>query len=106
MKILFFTSSFEDYLQDQLIIGLRSLFGSNLVDYPQKKVLYANSKKRKENLYGCGFTIWKTLPDIEVDREKIKDRIKSNEFDVIIFGSIWRQSKPLKKYGLSSISIY
>ncbi len=97
MKILFITSSFEDYLQDQLLIGLRTLLGDKVIDYPQKDVLYVNSPKDKHNLYGCGFTIWKSLPDIKIDRSNIFRRIQKNEFTLIIFGSIWRQKSVFKK---------
>lgn len=97
MRILFITSPFEDYLQDQLLIGLRSLLGSSIIDYPKKDVLYLNSKREKEDLYGCGFTIWKSIPDIEIDRSRVFDRIQRNEFDIIIFSSIWRQKSIYKQ---------
>lgn len=91
MKILYITSLGEDYLQDQVLIGLRSLFGSDVVDYPKKDVLYNTCSKASEELYGRGFTVWKTLPDIEIDRSEIWRRFCSGEFDLIVFGSIWRR---------------
>ena len=60
MNILYITSSFEDYLQDVTFIGLRNLFGSSVVDFPKKDVLYSNCSKDASELYGCGFTVWKT----------------------------------------------
>lgn len=92
MKILYITTPGEDYLQDQMLIGLRRLFGEDLVDYPRKDVLYENFAKPKEELYGRGFTIWKTLPDIEMDRTDIWQRVRSGEFEEVVFGSIWRQT--------------
>ena len=91
MRILFFTSEAEDYLQDQALIGLRGLFGESVVDYPKKDVLYEACKKTGAELYGCGFTIWKILPDININRDNIYQRIAQNEFDIIVFSSIWRQ---------------
>lgn len=96
MKILYITSSFEDYLQDQILIGLRQIYGDSVIDYPKKDVLYQSCERPGSELYGCGFTIWKSLPDVNVDRENIFQRAKAGEFDIIIFGSIWRQ-KPIFK---------
>ncbi|MBN2419395.1 MAG: hypothetical protein JXL81_08430, partial [Deltaproteobacteria bacterium] len=50
-----------------------------------------------------GFTIWKILPDIYINRENIFERIKKNEFDIIIFGSIRRQKMVYNKFRLSNI---
>ncbi len=112
MKVLFITSSFEDYLQDQLIIGLRNLLGNNLVDYPKKKVLYTSCTRDKKDLYGRGFTIWQSLPEAEVDRSNIIEQINLRVFDLVIFGSIWRQkevfrelSGPLRKNRIPKIFI-
>ena len=93
MRILYLTTPEEDYLQDQILIGLRDNFGADLVDHPKKDVMYEGYSKPKEQLYGHGFTIWKILPDIAIDRTDIIGRIENNpsEFQAIIFGSIWRQ---------------
>ncbi len=91
MKILYITKPGEDYLQDQILIGLRGLYGADVIDYPRKGVVYRNFEKPSSELYGCGFTVWKLLPDIEVDRENIVERLKAGEFDLVIFGSIRRQ---------------
>lgn len=90
MNILYLTTSKEDYLQDQILIGLRKKFGNQLVDYPKKEVMYKNCQKDK--VYGNGFTIWKLLDDIVVNRDNIQERLSHNEFDIIIFSSIWRQT--------------
>ncbi len=92
MKILFLTEPREDYLQDQMLYGLRQLYGANLIDYPRKEVMYANCERK--DLYGKGFTLWRLLPDIAVDRTDITHRIRLGHFDRIIFGSIRRQ-RPL-----------
>ncbi|MEM9531026.1 MAG: hypothetical protein AAGA23_08905 [Pseudomonadota bacterium] len=89
MNILYLTESREDYLQDQLLYGLRQLLGSQLVDYPRKTVMYGDASE--DGLYGRGFTLWRLLDDIDVDRQHIERRVADGAFDRIIFGSIRRQ---------------
>jgi hypothetical protein len=103
MKILYLTSSGEDYLQDQVLIGLREIYDANVIDYPKKEELYENFEKPNKDMYGCGFTIWKILSDIYIDRQNIFERVKKNEFDIIIFGSIRRQKMIFTKFRLSNI---
>ena len=70
-----------------------------MIDYPQKKILYKNFEKKEA--YGKGFTLYNLLPDIEVDRCEIESKLRNNFFDLIIFGSIHRQSalfNKMKKY--------
>lgn len=89
MKILFLTTEIEDYLQDSILHGLRSLLGSDLVDYPQKFILYKDFDKK--GTYGRGFTLYDLLDDIEVDRDNIENKLRENFFDFVILGSIQRQ---------------
>lgn len=96
MKILFFTTPEADYLQDSVLHGLRCLFGNDLVDYPKKNILYKDYSGN--NIYGRGFTLYKILNDIEVDRKNILDKIKSRVFELIIFGSIHRQKELFYNY--------
>lgn len=98
MKILYITNPGEDYLQDQILIGLRGLYGADVVDYPRKGVVYENFEKPGSELYGCGFTVWKLLPDIEVDRENVIERLKAGEFDLVIFSSIRRQRRIFREW--------
>ena len=93
MRILYLTTPEEDYLQDQILIGLREIFGTELVDHPKKDVMYQSSDVPKGQLYGHGFTVWKTLPDILIERSNIIERLIQNpsSFQLIVFGSIWRQ---------------
>lgn len=91
MKILFFTSSGPDNLEDAYLHGLRSLYGADVVDYPKKEVLYKNFNGRPaDELYGRLFTVWRTLDDISVDRTEIDAKLRAGFFDLIIFGSIHR----------------
>lgn len=91
MEILYLTTPDEDYLQDQILIGLRSLFGTSVIDFPKKEKLYNNCSIPSKELYGNGFTIWKTLDDISINRDDALNKLQSGHFDFIIFGSIFRQ---------------
>lgn len=91
MKILFFTTPEADYLQDSVLHGLRCNFGSEVVDFPQKNILYDNHPK--DNIYGKGFTLYNILKDVPVDRKKINDKVKEGFFGLIILGSIHRQQE-------------
>ncbi|HYF02846.1 MAG TPA: hypothetical protein VEC36_05685 [Patescibacteria group bacterium] len=90
MKILFFTSSGPDNLEDAYLHGLRSLYGADAVDYPKKEVMYKSFEGDPNSFYGRLFTIWRTLNDMEVDRTDLESKIKSGFFDFIIFGSAHR----------------
>jgi len=102
MRILYITHFMEDYLQDQILYGLRQILGNACVDYPKKEIMYSNYSKPKQELYGRGFTLWKLLSDITVDRESIELLIRNGLYNFIIFGSIKRQ-KELFAY-ISTIS--
>lgn len=91
MKLLFLTTPEEDYLQDQLLLGIRRKLGTDCVDHPKKDVLYQSAKIDANNLYGRGFTIWKQLEDTDVDRTNVLERLEKGEFDVVVFSSIHRQ---------------
>ncbi len=75
MKILYITTPGEEYLEDQILIGLRRKFGANCVDYPRKDQVYERSFTIKKRLYGHGFTVWNSLPEIKIDRTNIPSRI-------------------------------
>ena len=89
--ILFLTEPEEDYLSDSILHGLRKIYGQNVIDYPKCEPLYDNcNAKIFKNIRGNGFTLYKTLPDIEIDRYHILEKIKNNYFDYIFFGNIQR----------------
>lgn len=105
MKILFYGSFFHDFLSDSLLHGLRTLLGDDLIDFPKNKYLYQNSTIDMSKMHGRGFTLYKTLPDIKIDRSEILKKIKRNYFKFIIFGNIWlqwRQYLVISKYVPSS----
>ena len=59
MKIVFVTTTGEDYLQDSILHGMRSLIHEDCVDFPRKKILYQDwSEKNKNELHGRGFSMY------------------------------------------------
>jgi hypothetical protein len=93
MKILFFTSSIEDYLADPALHGLRLQYGKDCIDYPKCEILYRNCPEQiRKQVRGNGFTLYTgLLDDIEIDRFNIEDKIVKGYFDLIIISDIWRQ---------------
>jgi hypothetical protein len=91
LKILYLTDAQPDYLSDDLLYGLRSLLGSDVVDYPRKDVLYRTSalKPAAPQLYGRGFHCF-GLDDVPIDRTDIASKIGGRHFDFIINSSAWR----------------
>ena len=79
-----------DYQNDMLFHGGRTLFGADYVDYMPARHMYQSALPLKHLQYGRGFSITCRLPDIEVDRTDIVEKIKNKFFDYIIMGSIYR----------------
>lgn len=100
MKILFFTDSHEDYVADSLLHGLKKLFGSQVVDYPRKDILYkCGSPANRDQMWGKGFTLYSgLLQEDETDRYDIAQRMQNSFFDLVVIGSIHRQDHFFKKY--------
>lgn len=92
MKILYLTKGDHvDYQNDCLLIGLKELFGSDVVDYNKQSHNYVTYDEQAAiKLYGMGMSVTRVLPDLEVDRTDITAKIKNKYFDYIIYGSIWR----------------
>lgn len=92
MKVLFFTSSSQDYLADSVLHGMRTILGNDCIDYPKCEVLYNNFSKGDNYIYGQGFTLYSgLLNDIVIDRVNIDQKIKNSFFDLIVFGNIQSQ---------------
>ena len=96
-RVLFLATDSEDYLQDGCLYGLRQILGSNCIDYPRKDVMYQTCERPDSDLYGRGFTMWKLLPDVAVDREDIVEKISRRYYDLIVFGSVCRQKQLIKE---------
>ncbi|HTX72799.1 MAG TPA: hypothetical protein VMC79_08220, partial [Rectinemataceae bacterium] len=93
MRILFLTSPSEDYLPDSLLHGLKMLFGDEVVDFPKCEILYRGCQETViSQVRGRGFTLYSgLLEDLPVNRFRILERVREGGFDLVIFGSIWRQ---------------
>ena len=100
MKILFISNSNEkqdsrpnDYMHDIVLHGLREIYGNSVIDYPGVWYMYRDEVKKRNydisNLWGKGFTLYNLLSNYQqIDRTDIENKIKTNYFDFIIFGSI------------------
>jgi hypothetical protein len=94
-KVLYLTTDGSDYLQDQILIGMKNIPNVNCVDYPKKDIIYKNSTSHEENLHGGGFTIWNSIKeDNTFKRNNVIQRLYHDYFDLVVFGSIQRQ-KPI-----------
>jgi hypothetical protein len=90
IKVVFFSSSTEDYLADSVLHGFRSLLGANVVDYPKADRLYSTcSQSIKKHIRGGGFSLYGLLDDIVVDRHYMRSRILDHEFDLVVIGNIY-----------------
>ncbi len=96
MKILYVSGgAYPDYQCDMLFHGLRSLLGPDVVDVKRVDYMYAetyaHNPAAKGQLYGRGFTLFGLLgTDDGVDRDDIPARIRAKQFDLVIYGSIYR----------------
>ena len=84
----------NDFLHDTLLIGLRNNFGFDVIDYPGAWYMYTEERKKRkdfttEKFWGKLFTLYDSLENFNlINREDIKNKIKKNFFDLIIYGSI------------------
>ncbi len=90
MKVLFLATEQEDYLSDSLLVGLRKLFGEHCIDVPMARRLYKDYDEDSE-LYGNGFTLYRVLEPMQIDRNNVEARLRAGDFDLVVFGSIWEQ---------------
>jgi hypothetical protein len=98
MKILFLTLDNEDYLGESIFHGLRNIYGTNVVDFPKNRYMYNNCEIPNKEIYGNGFSLYKTLVDLEIDRNDIDKKIISNYFNLIIFSDFSKQFEFYFKY--------
>jgi hypothetical protein len=88
-KVLFLTSNTEDYLSNSLFHGLRTVLGERVVDFPKSEISY-RAYPHLDRIYGHGFTLYGLLEDLPIDRTLVIDRARRGDFDLIVFGDIWR----------------
>lgn len=80
-----------DYLRDVTLIGLKELLGNKLViDFPKVEFIYKSYTGDIRGLYGKGMSYTKILRDSNINRTNIEERIRNQEFSLIIYGSIHR----------------
>jgi hypothetical protein len=90
-RVLFIAGPSEDYLADGLFLGLRALLGERVVDHPRIDALYDTvSSERRQQLYGRGFGLYASLPDVAVDRLHVDRQLAEGRFDAVIFSDIHR----------------
>jgi hypothetical protein len=90
-RVLFINGNTQDYLADGVFHGLRSLLGPDAVDFPRADYLYDTfPSDALAAFWGRGFTLYGLLPDIPISRHHVLWRAIEGEFDVVIFGDIWR----------------
>jgi hypothetical protein len=82
-------------MHDIVLHGLREIYGNSVIDYPGAWYMYRDEIKKKNydigNLWGKGFTLYNLLSNYQqIDRTDIENKIKTNYFDFIVFGSIDR----------------
>jgi hypothetical protein len=91
-RVLYFTSAVEDYLSDSLLHGLKSVLGTEVVDFPKNEIIYSSSSEELRAAgHGRGFTLYGLLEDQPVARFRALERLKRREFDLVVFSDIWRQ---------------
>ncbi len=88
-KILFLgCNANEDYLKGSLLIGLKELLADRVVDVPKLNHIYTSFTGNTKALYGKGFSYTRIIEDIPLNRDNIVNRIKSKEFDLIIYAYV------------------
>lgn len=91
MKVLYLSGATgADYQCDMLFHGLRTLLGADCIDVNKLSFMYRGYP------HPPFYTIYALLPDIEVDRENIEQKIRDQFFDLIIYGSIQRWTAHLE----------
>lgn len=87
MKIFYITTEDPtlqgDYQEVSTLIGLRTVYGNSIIDFPRKNVMYGDfSASPRDSLHGRGFTYFnRPIPDINRDIEITKD-------DIVLYGVV------------------
>lgn len=99
MKILYISKNTRnqqfpwliDYQDDSLLVGLKELYGDDVVDCNRRHNLYWDySDEDVASEYGKGFTFTRVLNEDKTDRDDIVKKIKNKYFDLVIYGNVWR----------------
>lgn len=91
-RVLVVTPGHDDFMIDGLVHGLRELLGPGAVELPRIDHLYVDyPPERLAGLHGLGFVFGRLLEDDRaVDRTRALYRACDGEFDLVVFGDIWR----------------
>lgn len=93
MKILYIANNTQnDFLSDAVFHGLKSNTENEVVDLNPLWYMYSNIEKSSlvNKFHGRGFTYYASLPESDVDRSDILEKIRSNYFDYVIYGNVYR----------------
>lgn len=98
MKILYICENLKryypfliEYQGDSLLLGLKELFGDDVVDVNRKHNLYWDYPESEiPTEYGRGFTYTRNLKSDNTDRDDIEHKIKSKFFDLVVYGNCHR----------------
>ena len=84
------SANVADYLHDSLFHGLRSILGEDVVDHIEMWHMYDSADEEVvKNFHGKGFTIWRLLKELNIDREDIESKIRNHYYDYIILPIHW-----------------
>lgn len=99
MKILYVSKGDHvDYQDDCLCIGLKELFGADVVDVNKREHIYTSfDKDAAAKMYGKGMSVTRVVEDLAVDRTDIANKLRTRYFDYIVYGSIHRCSSDIMK---------
>lgn len=97
-RVLYLAAPRDDYLADTLLVGLRRILGEDLVDVPVRDSLYRELAPPPEEIYGHGFSVWRLLETLDLDRSDVRDRARQGEFDVVVWASIHRQKALFREW--------
>ena len=93
-KILFLNSPKNDFLSDSFLIGLKSLYPNSVWEWPKNQFIYKQALDNSR-MHGIGFTLYNLLnPENALE---FKEEMDVSEFDLIIFGDIYRQASQFLK---------
>lgn len=89
-KILYVNSPKNDFLADSFLIGLKEIFGNKVYEFPVNQFIYKKENTTTKGMHGIGFTLYHL---VNADScVQYKENFSIKEFDLIIFGDIYRQS--------------
>ena len=97
MRVLFLSAggNTQDYMRDCVFHGFRSLVGTDVVDVNRLDSMYMGADRSQ--MYGRGMTLYAELPNDDVDRTDIYNKVRTRYFDLVVFGSIHRSQDLLRE---------